>query len=245
MHELTTPADVAAATADPLLHWGAQALAPGYLYPGGGAWTLDGATAVHAPGLYRRDRILLTGPPEPALKLLTTLIADLPGPPVPVAATALADRMRELDPRVVDFATFGWMTTSTVPTERRSGPRWLADADLAQADALVRASNPDSWVMPGEPGTRRWAGLFDGDTLISVAGDCWQAPAVGFIAGVATHPNHRGRGASSAVCAFLRDELVTELGACALMVYQDNDVAIRLYERLGFTYQSMSAIGLD
>ncbi|CRK57198.1 hypothetical protein [Alloactinosynnema sp. L-07] len=244
MHQLRTPADVAAATDDPLINWGAQSLAPGYLYPGGGAWTLDGATAVHSPGLYRRDRILLAGPPEPALKLLAALTADLPGPPIPVAATELVDRMRDLDPRVVDLAIFGWMTTSTPSPRPPTGPRWLTDTELDQADALVRAANPDSWVMPGEPGTRRWAGQFDGDTLISVAGDCWPSPAVGFMAGVATHPDHRGRGASGAVCAFLRDELVAEHGTCALMVYQNNATAIRIYERLGFTYHRMTALEL-
>ena len=78
--------------------------------------------------------------------------------------------------------------------------------------------------------------------MISVAGDTWPAPNVGFIAGVATHEDHRGQGASSAVCAFLRDELLAEHGNCGLMVYADNTTAIRLYERLGFTYASMTAL---
>jgi ribosomal protein S18 acetylase RimI-like enzyme len=243
VHELNTPADVAAVTTDPLLNWGAQALTSAYPNARGRAWEHDGAVLVYAPGLYRRDRVILTGPAEQALKLVTSV--RLPTSGTPIARTELADEIGLLDPRWSSFATFGWMTTTGEPGTRPDGVRWLAESDLDQADHLVRTANPDGWLVPRETGTRRWAGMFDGDTLISMAGDAWPAPGMGFIAGVATHEDHRGKGASSAVCSFVRDTLLAEHGSCGLMVYADNATAIRLYERLGFTYQSMTAFGLD
>lgn len=242
MHELKTPADVAAVTTEPVLTWGAQALAPGYPGDRGQAWEHDGAVLVYAPGLYRRNRVMLAGPAEQALKLLTSV--RLPTSGAPIARTELAEEMCLLDPRWSGFATFGWMTTTRDPGERPDGVRWLTEHDLDAADHLVRTANPDGWLLPRETGTRRWAGMFDGDTLVSMAGDAWPAPAMGFIAGVATHEDHRGKGASSAVCAFVRDQLLAEHGSCGLMVYANNATAIRLYERLGFTYQSMTAFGL-
>ncbi|MGH3863376.1 GNAT family N-acetyltransferase [Actinokineospora sp.] len=241
MHELKTPADVAAATTDPVLRWGAQALMPEYPTERGQAWEHDGAVLVYAPGLYRRDRVILTGPAEQALKLITSV--RLPTPGAPIARTELADEICQLEPGWSAYATFGWMTTMAEPGPRPDGVRWLDDFHLDDADYLVRTANPDGWLVPRETGTRRWAGMFDGDTLVSMAGDAWPAPDMGFIAGVATHKDYRGKGASNAVCAFVRDTLLAEHGACGLMVYADNATAIRLYERLGFTYQSMTAFG--
>ncbi|QTR05432.1 GNAT family N-acetyltransferase [Saccharothrix algeriensis] len=70
----------------------------------------------------------------------------------------------------------------------------------------------------------------------------WSAADLGFIAGVATRPDHRGRGLSTRVCAFLAGALLAETGGCALMVDRENPAAIRVYERLGFAYRSVSAL---
>ena len=77
--------------------------------------------------------------------------------------------------------------------------------------------------------------------LLSVAADAWSAPEVGFLAGVATRAEARGQGLSREVCAFVTAELVKRHGRVGLMVDGDNDAAIAVYRRLGYTYRAVAA----
>ncbi|MFC6091077.1 GNAT family N-acetyltransferase [Saccharothrix lopnurensis] len=232
MRVLPTPADVASASPDPLLRWAAQALLPGR---GGSAWARGDAVAVWAPGLYRHDRLVLAGPPGDVLALLRE--HSRPGCR-PVVTAALAE---ELDWPL--RGVFGWMDRTGPPAGPAAGARWLAEDEWDEVGALLRRANPDSWAWPGEPGPTRWAGVrAGGGELVAVAADAWSTPGVGFIAGVATHPEHRGRSLSVRVCSFVAAALLAEHGTCALMVDAGNGPAIGVYRRLGFAYRGLAAL---
>lgn len=231
MRVLPTPADVAAATPDPLLRWAAQALLPGRA---GAAWARGGAVAVWAPGLFRRDRLVLAGPPGDVSELLRA--HGCPGRR-PLVTTELA---RELDWPVQ--GVFGWMERTGV-LAADGGARWLVEDEWDEVEALLRKANPHSWAWPREAGPRRWAGVrADDGALVAVAADAWSAPGVGFVAGVATHPDHRGRSLSTRVCSFVAGALLAEHGTCGLMVDAENHAAITVYRRLGFAYRSVTAL---
>ena len=55
------------------------------------------------------------------------------------------------------------------------------------------------------------------------------------LAGIAVALHRRGEGWGAAVTAHLTRVAVEATGACALGMFADNDVARRLYHRLGFT----------
>lgn len=91
---------------------------------------------------------------------------------------------------------------------------------------------------------RRWAGVAEGNELVSVAADAWSAPDIGFLAGVATVPATRGRGHSRAVCGFVTAELMRKHGSVGLMVDAGNEAAIALYLKLGYGYRGVAAAAM-
>ncbi|KEI45491.1 GNAT family N-acetyltransferase [Saccharopolyspora rectivirgula] len=242
MEELRTSEEVARATGDLLIRWAAQALAPGYPHQGGRAWVHGDAVAVFAPGLSRADRLAFTGTADDAAELVSRALEQVQAPKMrPVAATALAHQVANrlgLEVR----ATFGWMELQTVPTSPVSGVEWLSPSDEAEVAQLLRKANPSSYLFPGDPGAHRWAGIRSEDGVLAAVGaDSWPAPGVRFISGVATHPDFRGEGLATRLCAFLSQELARE-GAVTLMVDADNVAALRVYRKLGFSYHTITAL---
>jgi ribosomal protein S18 acetylase RimI-like enzyme len=230
MRVLPTPADVSAATTDPIARWAAQSLLPGR---GGAAWAHGDAVAVLAPALHRFNRLVLTGPAD---DVSTLLRAHARPDVIPLVRTALVAR---LDWPV--RGDFGWMDRSG-SLDPAPGARWLAEDEWDDVESLLREANPGSWAWPGEPGPVRWAGVHVDGALVAVAADAWPSPHVGFVAGVATHPDHRGRGLSTDVCRFVVSALLAERGTCGLMVDAANAAAIAVYRRLGFTYRGVTAL---
>ncbi len=153
----------------------------------------------------------------------------------------LVDAVTALVPDVVAWAGFGWME-STGPLPSAPGVRWLREDELDTAEALLRKVNPNAYVVPREPGSRRWAGSHVDGELVAVGADAWSAPHVGFVAGVATHPDFRRRGLSKALCSFVVHALLAEHPACALMVEGDNTAAIAAYRGLGFALRGLTIL---
>lgn len=225
MRRLHSPADLADRST--LIRWAAQALAWG-----GSAWVHGDAAAVVAPRLNRHDRLVLDGPPADVDALLDRLAAPHLRP---LVTTDLAERL-STPARV----SFGWMERGG---ELAPGAgRWLAESEWDEVEALLRKANPNSYVWPREPGPARWAGVHVDGHLAAVAADAWSAPTAGFLAGVATHPDHRGRGLSTGLCAFVAHSLLARYGTCALMVDADNAGAIAVYRKLGFDYRAVTVL---
>ncbi|WNV82100.1 GNAT family N-acetyltransferase [Umezawaea sp. Da 62-37] len=241
MRALHSPDAVADATPDLLPRWASQALLAAHPAPGGAAWEHGGAVGVLAPGLNRRERLVLAGPPEGIAAILHDQ-ARAHGPDLnPLVPDELAAPVTALVPDVVAWAGFGWME-STGPLPSAPGVRWLRDGELDQAEALLRKVNPNAYVVPREPGARRWAGAHVDGELVAVGADAWSAPHVGFVAGVVTHPDFRRRGLSKALCSFVVHALLAEHPACALMVDRENDAAITVYRGLGFRYRGVTIL---
>jgi ribosomal protein S18 acetylase RimI-like enzyme len=222
---------------DPLLVWVAQDMRTGAR-----AWSLGDAAAVACRDVSRRDRLALRGSPDDAAELLRRLRPQLTGFN-PVAGAELMDALVERVDGLELVVRLGWMETTTPAALPATGePRWLTDAELPEVTALMEAEHPTSWAKPGDSGVRRWAGLRDDHGLLqAVAADAWSVPELGFVAGVVTREQARGRGLGTALCAFLTDELVKERGRVALLVETGNAPAIRTYEKLGYRLRTIAA----
>lgn len=228
----------ASADPDPLIRWAAQGMRAGIR-----AWAAGDAVAVACPALSRRSRIVVRGSVSDAAPLLRTVLAEV-GPEFrPLGDEPLIAALAEVVPEIEWAGRFGWMDLArapgTVPPGRLG---WLADTDDGEVAALLDEAFPDSYARPGAPGVRRWAGLrADDATLLAVAAEAWSAPGVGFMAGVTTRADARGRGHAEAVCGYVTEELLATHGRVALFVDHWNHAAIALYRRLGYRWRAVAA----
>jgi GNAT superfamily N-acetyltransferase len=229
------------------LLWAAQLRPDGRLGPGVRVFHHGSATAVVSPGLSGRDRIAVDGEAADALVLVRDEVLTETGPayrPFGDAEliAALVRGIPELTP--AEGPEFLWMETTDPLSDVPEGVEWLDAEGEKEAATLFDVCFPDSYARPGRPGARRWAGVYDregGGALLAVAGDAWSGAGCGFMAGVVTRPEARGRGLGAAVSRFVVAALVREHGRAALMVDTDNTAAIAAYRRAGMSGRAFGA----
>jgi ribosomal protein S18 acetylase RimI-like enzyme len=234
-----TLADLVAATGgDPLIEWAAQGLRPGVR-----AWVRADAAAVACPDLSCRDRMAVWGSLPAVTELLREALPQV-GPTFrPIGDEALIAGLSDAVEQLAMVGRFAWMdVTAPVPASGHGHPHWLGDDAAGEVADLIDAAFPDSYARPGGAGVRRWAGIRDSDgTLLAVAADAWSVPEVGFLAGVATRPDARGRGLAASVCSFVTNELLATGGRVALLADYWNAAAVATYRRLGFALRPLGA----
>lgn len=212
--------------------WSAQSLSDGVR-----VWALGDAVAVAVPQLARHDRLTLWGGTADALALAEFALGEV-GPAYRLLGDAAL--MQELK-GFAGFAVkpFSWMSLTSAAAPQEGAVGWLAaDAELT---ALLAASAPHSYAVPGLAGVRRWAGMRVQGRLAAVAADAWSAPSVGFLAGVATAGEFRGQGLAARVCQWVSAHLVAGHGRAALIVDDDNAPALAVYGRLGYLRRPVAA----
>ena len=216
---------------DPLIVWARQGDKPGVRM-----FRNADAVAVACPDVSRKNRVAVHGTAEG----VAALLGEVDSSYRPVGDEKLIDELAAICDRVEVAGRFGWMETTT-PVRAGAGT-WLDRDD--EVEDLLRTAFPQSYAWPGGTGVRRWAGLAENGRLLATAAEAWSAPAVGFIAGVTTHPAARGRGLAVALCGFVTDELLREHGRAALFVDYWNTAALRTYRRLGYTLRPIAAARL-
>nr|WP_277875856.1 GNAT family N-acetyltransferase [Trichocoleus sp. FACHB-90] len=105
-----------------------------------------------------------------------------------------------------------------------------------ELEELYGVSYPSNWFEPRMLETGYYYGLRRGETLVSVAGVhiYSQQYRVAALGNVTTHPQFRGLGLATAVCARLCQELLRHVDHIGLNVLAGNRSAIACYEKLGF-----------
>ena len=139
-----------------------------------------------------------------------------------------------LDPR----NDWEWLSTAADPPPQpgEADVQWLDDADLDDVRDLLERWSPRHDAVPGRPGVLRWCGIRDdAGRLVATAAHTEHRVGVPHLASIATDGDLRGRGLGTAVTAWLTRQLLAEgIDAVTLGMYSDNDVARRLYARLGY-----------
>lgn len=80
----------------------------------------------------------------------------------------------------------------------------------------------------------RYFGLFDGDTLASMAGERLKLPGYTEVSAICTEPAYLGRGHASAITSVVCETIIGNGDTPFLHVRADNTRAINVYKKLGF-----------
>jgi RimJ/RimL family protein N-acetyltransferase len=126
-----------------------------------------------------------------------------------------------------------WSTTPPPVVPGEETVELLPREAAPEIDKLLDETLPDSSTRPGDEQVRAWYGIREQGRLIAVAAD--RSRNLGFLAGIAVAPDRQGRGLGAAVTVALTRRLFREYATVSLAVMSDNERAIALYERLGFT----------
>ena len=120
--------------------------------------------------------------------------------------------------------------------ERDVTRRRLGSADVAAMMELARLTEPGPFrERTIELG--KFHGIFAGGRLLSMAGQRMRVPGFVEVSAVCTHPEARGRGYAGVVMREVLRDIADEDRTPFLHAFDDNP-AVRLYQRLGFTHRS-------
>lgn len=97
-------------------------------------------------------------------------------------------------------------------------------------------------TKPGPFGERtiefgNYIGIFDGNELVAMTGERLHLPGYTEVSAVCTHPDYEGRGYGALLVSMVADKIIKEGKRPFLHVKWDNQRAIKMYERLGFSHR--------
>ena len=115
--------------------------------------------------------------------------------------------------------------------------RDLGDDDIAAMVELVTLTDPGPFeVRTIDMG--RYLGTFNGGRLAAMAGERLHLPGYTEVSAVCTHPDAQGQGLATALVRIIAAGIAERDETPYLNVRAENDRAIALYERLGFSVRT-------
>jgi ribosomal protein S18 acetylase RimI-like enzyme len=163
----------------------------------------------------------------------------------------VSDEVRETLVGPHRVSEWDWMWTRTplrleadpgVPTRQVERLVPGPEIDALVTECLGRA-HPVASTLPGDPRLTGWWGVRDGDRLVATVGAVELYPgAPPHLVSLGVDPEHRGEGLAGAVLAAAVEDGLRRVPTVGdpmvhLGLYASNDVARRVYRRLGFTLE--------
>ena len=135
-------------------------------------------------------------------------------------------RVKGIQMKLTEEKITGKIAWKPVPLKKKHVPQMLELASLTR---------------PGPFGPRTidfgfYYGIFEGRQLVAMTGQRLHVGSFTEVSAVCTHPDHLGKGYAAALVQH-QIHLIQQQGRKAILhVRKDNERAIAIYERLGFTY---------
>ncbi|HZB72019.1 MAG TPA: GNAT family N-acetyltransferase [Acidimicrobiales bacterium] len=119
----------------------------------------------------------------------------------------------------------------------------LGPADAGEMSGLIALDPPGPW-LPRTVELGGYVGVRDGGRLVAMGGERMRCGGFTEISAVCTHPDHRGRGLATLLTRVIVARIRARGEEAFLHTAGSNDVAIRLYEGLGFRVRASIEYGL-
>jgi ribosomal protein S18 acetylase RimI-like enzyme len=131
-----------------------------------------------------------------------------------------------------EFDVLQLVHATSPSTSEPSGVRLLSDQDVTAMLALTAIAYP-SYFRARTPRLGEYCGVFDGPSLIAMAGIRMRLSGFEEISAICTHPDHRGRGLGAAVTRFMVNE-IRRRGHTPFLHTESDNPAQQMYRKLGF-----------
>jgi ribosomal protein S18 acetylase RimI-like enzyme len=208
-------------------------------------WVLGDLTPEHV--LVDGDNVAFIGDAETDGEVWVTALGEDANACARLVVTMAASSM-------IDGVTVPEDAFALLPPELQSPDHghwcfWVHDADLVpvgKTDAIelaaddpriapLLAHSDSAHIFPGDPRIVRWAGVVDGEELVSVAGQRLERTGAAHICSVCTAPDRRGQGLARRACTRIMQIAAVEASpAIVLEMYAANESGRRTYQALGF-----------
>jgi ribosomal protein S18 acetylase RimI-like enzyme len=145
--------------------------------------------------------------------------------------------------RRIPLAQMVYRGTELPPARAELALRNLSDSDVPEMLRLTELTQPGPFSRSTiEFGG--YVGIFDGRSLVAMAGRRMKPPGFVEVSAVCTDPNYRGRGYARAVMEEVMRAILAA-GSTPFLHVADGNPASRLYEEMGFTtHQSRDVLVL-
>lgn len=204
----------------------------------GWAWSSSHAYAFAAKWKGGAGWLTVGGRLDDAVRLFEAALEELPTQPPGFTLPRGGDRQLPASIRTewIDHWDFRWTYEPPPPTTYEDQVSFDDAAGDDEITAFLDAASPSYSARPGDPKIGRWVTMRDGaGALLAVGADTRRRTGVAHLASIATRPDARGRGLGAAVTAALTRRILDEGDdIVTLGMYAGNDVAGRLYTRLGY-----------
>lgn len=128
------------------------------------------------------------------------------------------------------------MVCEELKSQARINAITLTATDVPEMLELVRLTQPGPFLRRTiEMG--HYIGLREEGKLVAMAGERLHLPGFCEISAVCTHPDYRGRGYGSALTTLVATRIVERQEIPFLHLLQTNEVAMKLYQKLGFRFR--------
>jgi predicted GNAT family acetyltransferase len=119
----------------------------------------------------------------------------------------------------------------------------LGPADAAEMLALATLTKPGPFELRTHMLGEYW-GIREGGKLVAMAGERMKLPGFAEISGVATHPDHRGRGHAGRLCRHVMARIAGRGETAFLHVETAKPEVEEYYDRLGFVTRQALHVSL-